>query len=239
MTLGSSSRYWLALAMVCAALAVLAMANKDNFVSASPSLLTPGVQELSDMSDLQIPRPYPSASNLPTADSPSEWGFNPTTIVALGTVAAFIAVFVAIFLGMRQLQDAKKARDSSTLLELLSKLSDNFLSGESYGRLKERCATLKQVDWNRPLDDDEIRLLKIIRLYAVTGLLVDKGIVDKQLIKEFVHTPLEHHYRDFQPYFVPADRERKGISVLLRICDMDPPKPTPPALRIDHSRRRE
>lgn len=175
-------------------------------------------QPLTTYSDLSE-----TTSSNTTNEQSSQWGPNPTTVQAAAAVLGLSILVIAARFGFVQLRDVGKAREAAIILELLSIMAENFLPSDTYNRLRTRCEHMDKKDWTETLDDDEVQLLKVIKLYDVAGHLVKSNMITPDIVVSFVRTSLLAHYRDFRPYFDPAQPEAEirggiGAEYLLRLC---------------------
>jgi hypothetical protein len=150
------------------------------------------------------------------------WGNNPDTILALATLGTGVVLFLTAVFVWLQLRGSRHAREAAVLISLLELFSMTFLPQQTYKRLQSKARALAasgQVqDWSAPLDEDEVQLLRIIKLYSVAGSMLEEGMVRPGPLLQFVSTPLRHHYRDLKPFFASAT-SRVGVEQLLALCD--------------------
>ena len=151
----------------------------------------------------------------------TEWGSNPESLGAVATAIAGLIVVVTTILILFQLRQGRKAREADVLLKLLEQFAADFLPGDAYQRLVEQARALaeagKAKDWSQPLDDDEVQLVKLIKLYGVAGSLLSKRMIRRDPLLRFICEPLRHHYRDFGP-FIASSASRDAVDALEEMC---------------------
>ncbi len=150
------------------------------------------------------------------------WGFNPETVQAATTVAALAGVGVGAFLALRQVKATQKAHAAQVLFGLLTQLRDTFLKNESYAQLKNLAAARSKESadqsWPHVMSNIEIEFRNMLKAYDVAGLLVKKGLVDEEVVVEFVWTGVLNRYNDLKPLFDENEEGNSGFFYLLKRC---------------------
>jgi hypothetical protein len=150
------------------------------------------------------------------------WGFNPETVQAVTTVVALTGVGVGAFLALRQVKATQKAHNAQVLFGLLTQLRDTFLKNESYAQLKQLAATRSQEsadqNWPHLMSDVEIEFRNMLKAYDAAGLLIKKGLVNEDVIVEFVWTGVLNRYNDLKPLFHENEEGNSGFFYLLKRC---------------------
>jgi len=150
------------------------------------------------------------------------WGFNPETVQAVTTAIALAGVALGAFLALRQVKATQKAHNAQVLLGLLTQLRDTFIKNESYDQLKKLAATRSndsaEQNWPHLMSDVEIEFRNMLKAYDAAGLLVKKGLVDKEVIVDFVWTGVLNRYNDLKPLFHENEEGNSGFFYLLKRC---------------------
>lgn len=147
----------------------------------------------------------------------STWRFDPLTVTAVVTALTGFGILVSALFAVRQVREARRARDADVLLKLLELLSREFLPTATYVRLLAKAKLLSDTGetmaWRGPLDSDEVALLRLLRLYAVAGWMLRAQMINEDVLLSFIAEPLLHHYENFAP-FIESALEREGIEML-------------------------
>jgi|GEM_PF-3006011 hypothetical protein len=150
------------------------------------------------------------------------WGFNPETVQAVTTVVALAGVGVGAFLALRQIKATQKAHAAQVLFGLLTQLRDTFLKNESYADLKKlasaRSKESAEQSWPHVMTEIEIEFRNMLKAYDVAGLLVKKGLVDEEVVVDFVWTGVLNRYNDLKPLFDENKEGNSGFFYLLKLC---------------------
>ena len=114
----------------------------------------------------------------------SEWGFNPETIAALGSIAVLIT-FVGIYLSQKE---STKARNLQAILKISYDFSQRWESKwANLIRVKIPKLNLKE------REDPEIKneLLFMLNWIDWMGLLIKKGLIDKEMLFGSLAIPIK------------------------------------------------
>jgi len=145
------------------------------------------------------------------------WQLNPESVTAVVTAITGAGILVSAVFAVRQVREGRRARDADVLLKLLELVSNQFPATDAYVRLLDRANAMRSAGetmrWRGPLDGDDVVLLRLLKLYAVVGWMLQKRMVNEDVLLQFIAEPLLHHYHDFGP-FIATSMEREGIEIL-------------------------
>jgi hypothetical protein len=163
------------------------------------------------------------------------WGADPASVTAIVTGLTGLCLIAAAFFALRQVVEARRAREADVLLRLLAQFDKTFLDASTYMSLLRKSAALERrgevKDWTAPLEEDEVKLLKVLKIYTLAGSLHREGMIRMRPLAEFIAAPLHHHFRDFSPY-IESSVGCDAIKRLRAACDEIVPLRAPSG---DHS----
>ena len=112
-------------------------------------------------------------------NSVSEWGFNPESISAAGTMIAAVALAVAIFGAFKSIQRARKERSLQAFLVLSIDMRKRWESGWRK-LLREDLPNMTFEERESP--DVILKLEYMLNWLSWIGLIIKMDLVDRQLI---------------------------------------------------------